>query len=170
MSNSAHSETHVLPRKLRRLLAEHERAVEGITEQLHTQLSLAQSNPIADPRQELLPMIAKELIAGDTIVLASTNSLDELYRGNFTQIPIDITPPPPRKPKAPAEINKKRKKKRFLDHDKREIRWQVDVKDGAMKARPGRGLLLYKDGTLVLVHDFLGEQRTELIVRPLTTF
>jgi hypothetical protein len=159
-----------LPKKLRKLLTKHEEDVEKVAQDLNKQRLDAEATSIPHPHADLLPQFVKNLTTGDTIVLATSNDLDALYHGDFLQLPVDVSNAPARKTKKVLDSNhanvddKKKKKRRFRDFDKRETRWHVA--DHAKGALPGRGILLYKDGTSVLVHDFLGPDRTDLIVSP----
>jgi SNF2 family DNA or RNA helicase len=136
---------------------------------LAVQTDETQSTKLTHLHNEILPDFVKDIVTSKTIVLTSTNSLADLYGGDYTQIPIEDADAllrraqPPTKSKTSEEDRtekKKKKKKRFKDYDKRETRWETVAAD----ALPGRGLLQYRDSTMVLVHDFLGSQRTELIV------
>lgn len=167
-----------LPKKLRKLLLRHEQDIDAVAEELNAQRSEAESTAIPLPHKQLLPEFVKDFTTGDTIVIATKNDLDALYGGHYDQLPINVPAVPACKVKkqpdgeATRDINgdkdkKKKKKRRFRDYDARETRWTVA--EHAKHALPGRGLLVYKDGTSVLVHDFLGSERTELIVGPSAT-
>ncbi|KAF2279953.1 P-loop containing nucleoside triphosphate hydrolase protein [Westerdykella ornata] len=54
--------------------------------------------------------------------------------------------------------------KNLPDDDEREERWKLQpFEEGDLPPRPGPGLLTYKDGTMVLVHEWLGKERDEMI-------
>jgi hypothetical protein len=164
-----------LPKKLRKLLTQHKQDIDKVVRDLDTQRFDAETTSIPHPHAQLLPDFVKHFTTGDTIVLATKNDLDALYGGDFSQLPIDVPAAPAHKTKKvldnePITMDndkKKNKKRRMRDFDQREIRWNVP--DHVKDALPGRGLLLYKDGTSVLAHEFLGPARTELIVSHYTS-
>jgi hypothetical protein len=67
-----------------------------------------------------------------------------------------------------AEAQKKAEKdkiRRMPNDDPRKDRWKVKMRDpDDMENLPGPGLVQYPDGSQVLLHEWLGDARTDLIV------
>ena len=176
-----YSSDSIMAGRRQRFLDRHRSAVNDSVADITKSLNELQASKSPDLYGEIFVDFVKDVSSGRTVVLATSNALDDWYRKDLSTdkpLPLKASTKPretskaaslPKVPlKSMSKLTRKSNRKQerpMTDDDERETRWTVASRDGSdLKPQPGPGLVLYKDGTEVLVHEFLGEDRTEMIV------